>query len=56
MDQTTAPNLGIAAALSLHQTGYFVTDWSLRFEMRPAQRRVVSKIKAKFNTLDPGKY
>jgi len=33
MDQTTAPNLGKAAPLSLHQRGYFGTNWLLRFEM-----------------------
>jgi len=39
---------------SLHQTKNFGTDALLRFQTRAAERRVMSKIKAKFHT-DPFK-
>ena len=38
---------------SLHQIRYFGSYALLRFEMRAAQRRVVSKIEAKFHTFWP---
>jgi len=38
---------------SQHQTRNFGTDRLIRFEMMAAQRRVVSKIEAKFHTFWP---
>ena len=51
VDQT-APDLGRTDRVpsSLHEIGYFGIDALLRFEMRAAERRVVSKIEAKFHT------
>jgi len=41
------------APSSFHQTFYFGVDMLIRFELRAAYRRVVSKIKAKFHTFAP---